>query len=86
MQEKTKAHVWSSRLFAWIITFMVEVVILLVAKKDSISWIAGIQYALLLIPPIILAIAIRNKSYGPVLSRTTIVFIVATTLDLLQLR
>jgi hypothetical protein len=67
-------------------TIAVELVVLTMAVKDPLPWVAEIQYALLFAPPIILAFAIRDKSYDQVLSRVFTVFAAAATLDLLHLR
>jgi hypothetical protein len=86
VQERTTlGSIWTSRAFAWASTVTIELTIFISAIKDPIVWV-GIQYALLLAPPIILVIAIRGNSYAAVFSRLITAFVAVTTLDLLYIR
>jgi hypothetical protein len=85
-QQTTLRRFWMSKGVILFWTIAAELIVLTAAVKDPLPWVAGIQYALLFAPPIILALAIREKSYDQVFSRVFTVFAAATTLDLLHLR
>jgi hypothetical protein len=82
----SKANFWRSPAVAIVIAALAEVSVFLSAVRDPIRWLACVQYAMLAIPPVILALAVRDASFDSVPSRVMLVFLVCSVLDLFYLR
>ena len=80
---------WNSPLVAWLYSLLATLMIAVSGRQSlaaAMPLLAAIQFALMLVPLIIMTVTERNKEYDKAVGRVMTVFAISLCLDLFRLR